>query len=136
MIFLATSSISESAKKELSKGVFVGNLAFGVEDEALWRHFKCCGVIKDVRVVRDPNNGMGKGFGYVNFEVTRSLLLNPSHLDASTTQKELNASVYQISNQSGFRASVNQNRKLIIESTETQWNIVERPFQTINGRNT
>jgi len=72
---LAISSISESAKKELSKGVFVGNLAFGVEDEALWRHFKCCGVIKDVRVVRDPNNGMGKGFGYVNFESADSVEL-------------------------------------------------------------
>lgn len=58
-----------AAKRDMSKGVFVGNLPFGIEDEALWLHFRECGQITDVRVVRDKTNGLGKGFGYVNFDV-------------------------------------------------------------------
>lgn len=66
---IAVSLCSEDPKKERSKGVFVGNLPFGVEDESLWTHFAECGKIQDVRIVRDNTNGLGKGFGYVNFDV-------------------------------------------------------------------
>lgn len=58
-----------TSKKQLGLGIFVGNLPFNVDDEALWLHFGECGKIADVRVVRDRANGLGKGFGYVNFEV-------------------------------------------------------------------
>ena len=66
---IAVSLCSEGSKKEKSKAVFVGNLPFGVEDESLWTHFAECGKIQDVRIVRDNTNGLGKGFGYVNFDV-------------------------------------------------------------------
>ena len=33
-------------------------------------HFVKCGVIKDVRVIRDKATGIGKGFAYVHFEVS------------------------------------------------------------------
>lgn len=66
---IAVSLCSEGSKKERSKAIFVGNLPFGVEDEPLWTHFAECGKIQDVRIVRDNTNGLGKGFGYVNFDV-------------------------------------------------------------------
>lgn len=57
-------------KRETNKAIFVGNLTFSIEDEDLWQHFVECGKIVDVRIVRDRTNGIGKGFGYVNFEVS------------------------------------------------------------------
>lgn len=68
---IAISLLADSnIRKQLGLGIFVGNLPFGVDDEALWLHFGECGKISDVRVIRDRTNGMGKGFGYVNFEVS------------------------------------------------------------------
>jgi nucleolar protein 12 len=73
---IAVSLLSDSnIKKQLSLGIFVGNLTFDVTDEALWLHFGECGKISDVRIIRDRVNGMGKGFGYVNFEVSHSVTL-------------------------------------------------------------
>merc|ERR1712071_354535 len=81
---IAVSLCSEGSKKEKSKAVFVGNLPFGVEDESLWTHFAECGKIQDVRIVRDNTNGLGKGFGYVNFDsadaVELALKLNGSSM--------------------------------------------------------
>lgn len=36
-------------------------------------HFGDCGNIVAVRIVKDPLTGVGKGFGYVLFEVWRPL---------------------------------------------------------------
>ncbi|KAI9559682.1 hypothetical protein GHT06_013687 [Daphnia sinensis] len=73
---IAVSLLADAnTKKQLGLGIFVGNLTFDVADEALWLHFGECGKISDVRVIRDRTNGMGKGFGYVNFESTDSVEL-------------------------------------------------------------
>ena len=45
------------------KAVFVGNLAFDVEENALHALFADCGDISHVRIVRDSDTGIGKGFG-------------------------------------------------------------------------
>ncbi|XP_038219544.1 nucleolar protein 12 [Zerene cesonia] len=47
--------------------VFVGNIPFALEDEALRAKFQGCGEIESVRIVRDRKTNAGKGFGYVNF---------------------------------------------------------------------
>lgn len=81
---IAVSLLSDAnIKKQLGLGIFVGNLTFDIADEALWLHFEECGKISDVRVVRDRTNGMGKGFGYVNFEVSVLFILffNPEMSD-------------------------------------------------------
>uniref|UniRef100_A0A3Q3QEN7 RRM domain-containing protein n=1 Tax=Monopterus albus TaxID=43700 RepID=A0A3Q3QEN7_MONAL len=39
------------------------------------RHFEECGAVEAVRLVRDQNSGMGKGFGYVLFESPDSVQL-------------------------------------------------------------
>ncbi|KAJ1982859.1 Nucleolar protein 12 [Dimargaris verticillata] len=57
-------------KRQFSRkrAVFVGNLPFTVEDEALWRHFGTYGRVTSVRVVRDAKTNLGKGFAYVEME--------------------------------------------------------------------
>jgi len=68
-----------------SKSVFLGNLPFSIEEDAVREHFKVCGEIVDVRLIRDSFTGMGKGFGYVNFQSSESielgLRLNGSKLE-------------------------------------------------------
>ncbi|CAK1594764.1 unnamed protein product [Parnassius mnemosyne] len=48
--------------------VFVGNIPFALEDEALQQTFQQCGEIVSVRIIRDRKTNAGKGFGYVNFK--------------------------------------------------------------------
>lgn len=38
------------------------------------RHFEECGAVEAVRLVRDKNSGLGKGFGYVLFQVRLQVL--------------------------------------------------------------
>ncbi len=58
----------EGSAQDNRRAVFVGNLDFGIEENALREHFAECGEIVSVRLIRDGRSGMGKGFGYVNFE--------------------------------------------------------------------
>jgi nucleolar protein 12 len=60
---------ADGGGRDYKRCVFVGNLPFEVQDEALWRHFERCGEIEFVRVVRDKKTNLGKGFGYVQFKV-------------------------------------------------------------------
>ena len=50
-----------------SKAVFLGNIKFSEKEDNIRKHFEKCGNIIDVRLVRDTATGIGKGFGYVNF---------------------------------------------------------------------
>jgi hypothetical protein len=45
------------------------DLFLELEESALEEHFVDCGHVVAVRIVRDPVTGVGKGFGYVLFEV-------------------------------------------------------------------
>ncbi|KAH3844413.1 hypothetical protein DPMN_086671 [Dreissena polymorpha] len=42
--------------------------------ETVRKHFEDCGDIRNVRLIRDKKTCLGKGFGYVNFEVSCSHL--------------------------------------------------------------
>ncbi|XP_073446966.1 RNA-binding protein 34 [Dendrobates tinctorius] len=66
---------SKSPNHNNKKTVFVGNLPYDIEDEALRQHFSDCGTIEGVRIIRDKSTGIGKGFGYVFFQGTDSVLL-------------------------------------------------------------
>ncbi|CAG5020858.1 unnamed protein product [Parnassius apollo] len=48
--------------------IFIGNIPFALEDEALQQKFQQCGEIVSVRIIRDKRTNAGKGFGYVNFK--------------------------------------------------------------------
>ena len=49
--------------------VFVDSLPFDIETEALTRHFMQCGDVSNSTIIRDASTGLGKGFGFVLFEV-------------------------------------------------------------------
>jgi len=94
---LRVDGVAHPAKTDHRRCVFVGNLGF-VDDESmldqggenerkrtkipsdieegLWRQFSKAGTVESVRVVRDEKTRVGKGFAYVQFEVSTFL----SHL--------------------------------------------------------
>uniref|UniRef100_A0A3B4WAP6 RNA binding motif protein 34 n=1 Tax=Seriola lalandi dorsalis TaxID=1841481 RepID=A0A3B4WAP6_SERLL len=61
--------VTDSSAHDHKRSVFVGNLSFEINELAFRRHFEECGPVEAVRLVRDQNSGLGKGFGYVLFEV-------------------------------------------------------------------
>ncbi|XP_061687178.1 RNA-binding protein 34 isoform X2 [Syngnathoides biaculeatus] len=65
----------KAERHDHKRSVFVGNLNFELKELALRRHFEECGVVEAVRLVRDRNTGLGKGFGYVLFESSDSVQL-------------------------------------------------------------
>ncbi|NXR61691.1 RBM34 protein, partial [Rhadina sibilatrix] len=75
---------SKTSSHDNKRSVFLGNLPYDIQDDAVREHFHVCGDIVGVRVVRDRRTGLGKGFGYVLFEnadaVHLALKLNNSVL--------------------------------------------------------
>ncbi|KAK9428777.1 hypothetical protein V1505DRAFT_376068 [Lipomyces doorenjongii] len=73
-------SVAHPAKQDVKRSVFIGNLDFEAEEEALWEHFGNAGEIEYVRIIRDSKTNVGKGFAYVQFKdsmyVSKALLLN------------------------------------------------------------
>ncbi|KPI93657.1 RNA-binding protein 34 [Papilio xuthus] len=63
-----TRSDSTGSEHDPKCSVFIGNLPFALEDEALQQKFQQCGEIESVRIIRDKKTSAGKGFGYVNFK--------------------------------------------------------------------
>ncbi|XP_056135436.1 RNA-binding protein 34 [Lampris incognitus] len=67
--------VTKASSHDHKRSIFVGNLSFELTDEALRQHFVECGKVEAVRIIRDANSGMGKGFGYVLFEDADSVQL-------------------------------------------------------------
>ncbi|XP_029349050.1 RNA-binding protein 34 [Echeneis naucrates] len=67
--------VTDGAAHDHKRSVFVGNLSFEINELAFRRHFEECGEVEAVRLVRDQNSGLGKGFGYVLFESADSVQL-------------------------------------------------------------
>jgi len=63
----------KSETRDQSKAIFVGNLGFATSEDEVRDHFSQCGKITDVRIVRDSQTGIGKGFCYVNFASNKSV---------------------------------------------------------------
>lgn len=57
----------EELDKAAQRSAFIGNLPFSADEEKLRKVFSICGQIENVRIVRDPSSGQGKGFGFVTF---------------------------------------------------------------------
>ena len=64
---------SSTQNRDQSKAIFVGNLGFATSEDQVREHFSKCGDITDVRIVRDSQTGIGKGFGYINFSSRESV---------------------------------------------------------------
>ncbi|XP_071359263.1 RNA-binding protein 34 isoform X2 [Trachinotus anak] len=67
--------VTDSSSHDHKRSVFVGNLSFEINELMFRRHFEACGTVEAVRLVRDQNSGLGKGFGYVLFESADSVQL-------------------------------------------------------------
>ncbi|XP_013883904.1 RNA-binding protein 34 [Austrofundulus limnaeus] len=77
--------VTESSSHDNKRSVFVGNLPFEIKESVFRQHFEECGTVEAVRLVRDKNSGLGKGFGYVLFESADSVQL-ALELDGSKLQ--------------------------------------------------
>ncbi|XP_062399629.1 RNA-binding protein 34 [Sardina pilchardus] len=64
-----------SKQHDHKRSIFVGNLPYDMAELALRQHFEDCGPLEAVRLIRDRETGMGKGFGYVLFESPDSVQL-------------------------------------------------------------
>lgn len=62
-------------KYDAGKAVFIGNVPFAIEEDNLRSFFAECGDIESVRIIRDKNTGVGKGFAYINFKCSSSVPL-------------------------------------------------------------
>ncbi|XP_048452502.1 RNA-binding protein 34 isoform X2 [Rhincodon typus] len=75
---------SKSKIHDHRRSIFLGNLPYEISEDEVREHFSECGAIESVRIVRDRESGMGKGFGYVLFQstdaVTLALKLNNTEL--------------------------------------------------------
>lgn len=56
-----------STKTNTKKSIFIGNLPMDLEEEPVWQLFGKCGLVTNVRLIRDRVSNMGKGIGYVTF---------------------------------------------------------------------
>lgn len=59
---------SDGEASEKSSTLWVGNLGWGVDDNALYEEFQNIEGIVGARVVTDKESGRSRGFGYVDFE--------------------------------------------------------------------
>ena len=66
--------------------LFVGGIAWKVDDDQLRDHFEQYGVVVDARIIRDRETGRSRGFGFVTFE---------SGEDAAIAQRELDGSEHE-----------------------------------------
>ncbi|XP_067287071.1 RNA-binding protein 34 isoform X2 [Pseudorasbora parva] len=67
--------VSQHSGHDHKRSIFVGNLPYDLSEHPLREHFQECGNVEAVRLVRDRDSGMGKGFGYVLFESPDSVML-------------------------------------------------------------
>lgn len=54
-------SDTTGAEHDPKCAIFVGNIPFALEDEALRAKFEKCGEIESVRIIRDAKTNAGKG---------------------------------------------------------------------------
>ena len=52
---------------DYERSIFIGNLPWVVDEEDLRKHFESVGKIENVRIIRDGQTFIGKGFGYIMF---------------------------------------------------------------------
>lgn len=70
----------------LMKKLFVGGIAWGVDDEKLREYFEQIGPVTEARVIYDRETGRSRGFGFVTFE---------NDEDAERAKQELNETTHE-----------------------------------------
>jgi RNA recognition motif-containing protein len=60
--------------------IYVGNLSYGMTEEALHQAFAAHGTVESARIIKDRDTGQSKGFGFVEM---------PNQQEAEAAIKEL-----------------------------------------------
>jgi nucleolar protein 12 len=71
--------------------ILFSSLQQDIEEETLRKHFESCGPVQSVRLIRDKKTNLGKGFGYVKFEVYVDVAISiqiENLIDSFHTMKE------------------------------------------------
>ncbi|KAJ3300249.1 Nucleolar protein 12 [Borealophlyctis nickersoniae] len=105
----------EKDKHDVKRSVFVGNLTFDLDDEALWSFFSECGDIEYVRIIRDKATNLGKGFGYVQFKDRASV-----GLALKLHETELNGRAVRISRCNKALSEVKKTKGASLEGERAQ----------------
>ena len=67
-------------------------MRLAISEDALFEHFKECGEIENVRLIRDNKTGIGKGIGYVAFKtsdaISLAIKLNHSEIEGRKIRVE------------------------------------------------
>lgn len=66
---LTEEGITDDEKLRRKTRIFVGGLKFASEDHVLLDYFAKFGEIKEAVVIRDRNNGLSKGYGFVSRQI-------------------------------------------------------------------
>ena len=64
-VILESAHISSSAKDNMGKKLYVGNLPFSATDESLTQLFQQAGQVESTQIITDRDTGRSKGFGFV-----------------------------------------------------------------------
>ena len=68
------------------KKLFVGGLAWAVDDDMLRHHFEQYGDVTDAKVIHDRDTGRSRGFGFVTYQ---------EEADANRAKEELDGSMHE-----------------------------------------
>jgi len=66
------SNFRTQGEKVFMKSIYVGNLSYSVDEEALKKVFETYGEVKSAKVITDRETGRSKGFGFVEMESDES----------------------------------------------------------------
>lgn len=87
----------------MSQKIYVGNLGFSVNNDALKTKFEQYGKVSSANVIMDRDTGRSKGFGFVEM---------PNSQEATTAITKLNGSEYE-----GRPMTVNEARPMVPRDT-------------------
>lgn len=71
-LFESTSSTESSASGGASTTLYVGNLPYRANEQAVKEHFSSQGKVHSVRLMKDRRTGKRKGYGFVEMESKRA----------------------------------------------------------------
>lgn len=80
------SSSSDYGSPPTSNRIFVGNLAWSVDDAGLERLFSSHGTVQDARVMRDRESGRSRGFGFVAMSTAEEMQAAIAALDGQQVE--------------------------------------------------
>jgi len=63
--FSGTATVTEEADVDNSKTLYVGNLPYRANEQAVQQHFELQGQVHSVRLMKDRRTGKRKGYGFV-----------------------------------------------------------------------